>query len=88
MTADELYRRIFTVSVLNEVQIGAAFFTDSEGKAIHVAGYCGKGLFMNVSSLEKNRKGAFRTMDELKAMYPRLNLSVRSLKEDYGYERI
>lgn len=85
VTADDLYRRVFTKAVPEDENmrdsICAAFFLDETGKAVHVAGYC--GLYVNVSKLEKNRRGALRTLEELKAMYPHLKVEVRKLREDY-----
>ena len=68
VTADSLFRNYFTKKAEDYCGIQAAFFLDETGKAVHVAGYMGEGLFLNESRLEKNG-GTPRTLSELKAMY-------------------
>ena len=62
-------------------KIQAVFFLDGTGKAVHVAGCMGEGLFMNESRIEKNG-GTPRTLGELKAMYSPFRLVRRWLTED------
>lgn len=50
------------------------------GKAVHVSGYMGEGLFLNESRIEKNG-GRPRTLCELKAMYPSFLMVRRKLEE-------
>lgn len=73
VTADELYRRHFTTDVPRvecmDGKIAAAFFLDKSGRAVHVAGHMGAGLFLNASSIETERKARPRTWNELLAMY-------------------
>ena len=73
VTADELYRRHFTEDVPGVSslagRIGAAFFLDKEGRAIHVAGHMGAGLFLNASSIEEKRRAGPRSWEELLSMY-------------------
>ena len=73
VTADELYRSFFTRTVPNPASldggIGAAFFLDRTGRAVHVAGYRGAGCFVNASSIETGRKAAVRSYEELCRMY-------------------
>lgn len=80
VTADSLYRFYFTRSAEDEAQIQAAFFLNESGKAVHVAGYMGGGLFMNESRIEKNG-GTPRTLGELKAMYSCFRLTLRGLEK-------
>lgn len=92
LCADELYRRVFNIPILycgeDKEEISAAFFLDETGKAVHVAGFCGNGLFMNVSSKEDDKRGKLRTLDELKNMYPHLQIYLRKLRKDYGNEHL
>ncbi|MBQ7753876.1 MAG: C40 family peptidase [Treponema sp.] len=81
VTADSLYRNYFTSPAEDYDGIQAAFFLNKEGKAVHVAGYMGRGLFMNESSLEANG-GTPRTMGELKRMYSSFLFTRRKLKEE------
>ena len=89
VTADELYRNVFTkpckesALYTTEYNAKAVFFLDGTGKAVHIAGYCGNGFFMNVSSLESTKRGTFRTLEELKLMYSHLKIELRTLREDY-----
>ena len=73
VTADGLYRNLFTRDAAGldsiEGRIAAAFFLDKAGRAVHVAGYRGGGRFVNASSIEAGKKAAFRSWDELVAMY-------------------
>lgn len=80
VTADTLYRNYFTKPAEDYSGIQAAFFLNSEGKAVHVAGYMGEGRFMNESSVEENG-GTPRTMGELKRMYGRFLFTRRALQE-------
>lgn len=74
VTADELYRRQFTEDAAGpgflSGRIAAAFFLDGEGRAVHVAGHMGDGLFLNASSIEEGRRARARTWPELCRMYP------------------
>ncbi len=73
VTADALYRGWFTEAADGvaslEGNLAAAFFLDERGRAVHVAGYRGRGQFVNVSSIEEGRRGAFRSWGELVRMY-------------------
>lgn len=73
VTADELYRSFFTRSVPDPAsldgKIGAAFFLDGAGRAVHVAGCRGKGRFVNASSIEPDRRASERSYGELCRMY-------------------
>lgn len=80
VTADELYKSYFTKEPDGYNGIQAAFFLDGAGKAVHVTGYMGQGLFMNQSRVEPNG-GTPRTLNELKKMYPKFLFTRRSLKE-------
>ena len=80
VTADSLYRNYFTTPAEDYEGIQAAFLLNKDGKAIHVAGYMGKGLFLNESSLEEHG-GTPRTLSELKKMYSPYLLTRRKLKE-------
>ncbi|MBR1402613.1 MAG: C40 family peptidase [Treponema sp.] len=81
VTADGLYRFYFTRNAESDSHIQAAFFLDENGKAVHVAGALGGGLYMNESCIEKNG-GTPRTLGELKAMYSPFRLVRRWLTED------
>ena len=81
VTADSLFRNYFTKPAEGYEGIQAAFFLNAEGKAVHVAGYMGDGLFLNESRLETNG-GTGRTLKELKAMYPAFILVRRKLEEN------
>jgi len=81
ITADALYRRCFTKIPCSERGIQALFFLDRTGRAVHVAGYMGNGVYMNVSSHECNQCGTARHSDELKVMYPHLIPVRRQLDE-------
>lgn len=81
VTADELYRRFFTENVksfCNSNFLYAAFFLDAQGRAVHVAGWCG-ACYVNVSRLEENKYGAFRSESEMKSMYSHLRMVKRGL---------
>ena len=80
VTAGSLFRNYFTKKAEDYDGIQAAFFLDETGKAVHVAGYMGEGLFLNESRLEKNG-GTPRTLSELKAMYSPFLLVRRKLEE-------
>ena len=73
VTADELYRSFFTKDASDPAsldgKIGAAFFLDGKGRAVHVAGYWGKGRFVNASSIEPDRRASERSYGELCRMY-------------------
>ncbi len=73
VTADELYRKHFTEDAPGvdslAGKIAAAFFLDKDGRAIHVAGHMGEGLFLNASSIEEKRRASPRTWPELCRMY-------------------
>ena len=64
ITADDLFKNRFTQEPDGYKGIQAAFFLDKNGKAVHVCGYMGQGLFMNQSSVEENG-GTPRTLGEL-----------------------
>ena len=81
VTADTLYKKYFTQEPKDYGGIQAVFFLDSTGRAVHVCGYMGQGLFMNQSSLEKNG-GTPRTLSDLKRMYSKFLITRRSLRED------
>lgn len=91
VTADELYRRYFTENAFSknassknaeafacENFLYAAFFLDGAGRAVHVAGWCGFA-YMNVSSLEPSKCGAFRSEGEMKRMYAHLRMEKRRM---------
>lgn len=85
VTADELYRRYFTANVFSakntfayENFLCAVFFVDGAGRAVHVAGWCGFA-YMNVSSLEPSKCGAFRSEDDMRRMYPHLRMAKRGM---------
>ena len=80
VTADSLYKKFFTKEAKGYDGIQAAFFLDEGGKAVHVSGYMGEGLFLNESRIEKNG-GRPRTLCELKAMYPSFLMVRRKLEE-------
>ena len=80
VTADSLFRNFFTKKAEYHDGIQAAFFLDESGKAAHVSGYMGEGLFLNESRIEKNG-GTSRTLGELKAMYPSFLMVRRRLEE-------
>ena len=80
VTADRLFRRYFTERGEGSRGIQAVFFLDGTGKAVHVAGCMGEGLFMNESRIEKNG-GTPRTLGELKSMYAPFVPVQRKLKE-------
>jgi murein DD-endopeptidase len=46
-TADDLFKRVFTVRDPSPLGIRAAFFVDGSGKAGHVAGLVGDGVILN-----------------------------------------
>ncbi|GHV80632.1 hypothetical protein AGMMS49944_24230 [Spirochaetia bacterium] len=46
-TADDLFKRVFTVQKPAAGSITAAFFVDGSGKAGHVAGFVGDGVILN-----------------------------------------
>lgn len=79
VTADELYRHYFTKVPDSEDCIRAVFFINKDGRAVHVAGYAGAGLFMNESSCEPHRCGTFRTAVELRKMYGSYRMEERGL---------
>lgn len=81
VTADALYRIYFTLVVEDDKGIQAAFFLNKDGKAVHIAGYMGHGLFMNESSIEENG-GTSRTINELKRMYSQFACVTRKLQEE------
>lgn len=68
VTADSLFRKFFTDRPDGYDGIQAAFFLDENGKAVHVAGCIGDGIYLNESRIEKNG-GTPRTLSQLKAMY-------------------
>ena len=94
VTADELYRNIFTEPLpLNfcekrEQKICAAFFLNREGKAVHVAGYAGNGVFVNVSSIETGKTGQKRGLFELRKMYSQFTMVIRAFKGDEKHGRV
>lgn len=73
VTADGLYRNFFIRDVPDPAsldgKIGAAFFLDGTGRAVHVAGCRGKGRFVNASSIEPDRLASERSYGELCRMY-------------------
>lgn len=82
VTADELYRRYFTEddkAFYDGALFYAAFFLDAEGKAVHVAGWCGK-CYLNMSSFEEGKCGHFRSECELKRMYEHLVMKKRGMR--------
>lgn len=82
VTADELYKRYFTKAYNPyKSSIHAAFFLNKSGKAIHVAGGLYGKLFMNVSSIEVERRGHVRNLVELGLMYPDFKLVLRTLNK-------
>ncbi len=82
VTADELYKKYFTKPYsIYTGGIHAAFFLNKSGKAVHVAGGLHGKLFMNVSSIEKEKRGHVRNLVELTAMYPDFKLVLRSLNK-------
>ncbi|MCR5622096.1 MAG: C40 family peptidase [Treponema sp.] len=89
-TADGLYREHFTRNAGRveelEGKIGAAFFLDKTGRAVHVAGYMGTGLFANASSIERDRRTMPRRLDELLSMYSDFVPRLRTLEGKTGRE--
>ncbi len=81
VTADDLFRLYFTLAAESEDGIQAVFFLNREGRAVHIAGYIGNGLFLNESSIEE-LGGTPRTLDELETMYCQFMCVRRQLKED------
>jgi murein DD-endopeptidase len=82
VTADELYRHYFTKTPDSDGGICAVFFIDGTGRAVHVAGYAGNGLFMNESQCEPGRCGTFRTAGELRKMYGSFRIEERGLSAE------
>ena len=80
VTADSLFRNFFNEKADCYDGIQAAFFLNESGKAVHVAGYMGEGLFLNESRIEKNG-GTPRTLGELMAMYSPFLMVRRKLGE-------
>ena len=80
VTADDLYRKYFTKPYAGGIH--AVFFLDNNGKAVHVAGGLYGKLFMNVSSIEQEKRGHIRNLDELAAMYPDFKLVLRSFQKE------
>ena len=81
-TADYLFTNIFTTTLsdsadLDKEEYVAIFFLNEKKRAIHVAGYCGNGFFMNVSQLEPGKKGNKRTLQELTRIYSKYRYYVR-----------
>ncbi len=82
VTADELFRNYFSKDAADvaslEGEIAAAFFLDKDGRAVHVAGYQGRGMFVNASSIEPGGRASKRSYEELLGMYrnfrPRLRI--------------
>mgnify|MGYP002868369271 CR=1 FL=1 len=70
VTADALYRTVFTEPFTRAESMHAVFFLDEARRAVHVSGYMGDGLYMNESSLEPKKCGTPRTYNELRRMYP------------------
>lgn len=89
-TADGLYRQHFTKDAGSmdqlEGSIAAAFFLDKSGKAVHVTGYMGNGLFVNASSIEQGRRTSPRHLDELLSMYRSFVPRLRTLGRTPGKE--
>ena len=61
------------------------FFINKSGKDVHVAGYCGNGYFMNVSSIEQKKLSRKRTLKELIAMYNSFSIKLRKMEENNKY---
>lgn len=80
-TADTLYRRYFTRCGGEPGGIGAMFFLDAAGRAVHVAGQIGDGLYLNMSRYEPTGRGTVRTQKELTDMYGMFRAEYRSLKQ-------
>lgn len=80
VTADSLFRNFFTRKAEGYDGVQAAFFLNESGKAVHVTGYMGEGLFLNESRIEKNG-GTPRTLGELKTMYSPFLMVRRRLGE-------
>lgn len=81
-TADYLFTNIFTTTLsdsadLDKEEYVAIFFLNEKKRAIHVAGYCDNGFFMNVSQLEPGKKGNKRTLQELTRIYSKYRYYVR-----------
>ncbi len=94
VTADELYRNIFTEELplvyceKREKKICAAFFLNKAGKAVHVAGYAGKGVFVNVSSIETGKTGQKRGLFELRRMYSQFTMVIRAFNGEEKHGRV
>ncbi|WP_027727882.1 hypothetical protein [Treponema sp. C6A8] len=82
VTANELLKKYFTKAYSPFTGgIHAAFFLNKSGKAVHIAGGLYGKLFMNVSSIEVEKRGHVRNLVELSAMYPDYKLVLRSLNK-------
>ena len=82
VTAHELFIRYFTEISEDSERIGALFFTDKSGKAVHVSGRISSFCYMNMSMAEPSHTGQVRSFNELKKLYPHLTIHYRSLKKD------
>ncbi len=90
VTANFLFYNVFTIPITNKhIDSGyvAIFFLNKDEKAIHVAGYCGQGYFMNVSSIEPNKIARKRSLNELKQMYKSFRIELRKMEEQNEYVR-
>ncbi len=88
VTANFLFHNLFTIPVHEKnIETGyvAIFFINKSGKAVHVAGYCGNGYFMNVSSIEQKKLSRKRTLKELIAMYNSFSIKLRKMEENNEY---
>ena len=82
-TADTLYKRFFTRREIYNDSLKAVFFIDREqDKAVHVAGCIGGSFYMNVSSIERGKKGTIRNLKALRDLYPDYSMDLRALDED------
>lgn len=92
VTADELYRHYFTQTAhsleLPAASIAAMFFLSKAGRAVHVAGCTGNGIFVNVSRCEKEQRGAFRSAEELGLMYPAFRQVLRLYPQEAADEKL
>lgn len=80
VTADFLYRNLFVYAASGgEDVISAVFFLDEKGKAVHVAGCCGSGLYLNQSRREADQCAHLRTKQELGQLYSDLKMVEREV---------
>jgi len=80
VTANVLFHTYFTEAAEDDQALGALFFLDSSGKAVHVAGRMSDQSYMNVSRRERGEIAAIRTYCQMLQRYSDFRSSYRSLK--------